>query len=213
MKKSMFAATAVFAVVVAAASAQEPVALSRQEFKQTLQRTADSISQSKPSGPALDLGSLPAVWIVRDGGTEFRVSTMWLRNGVAAMNLHPADRVALQTALLQRIKALEAECDAAPAQANASVERNRLQGILERREFRQVHGPTWLDELRLRILRILTEWLGRLFGMEAAPELGKIFVWLVILAAVGVLGWWARRLLVRSADVPSIATGIASLPP
>jgi hypothetical protein len=198
-------------LTVVAASAQEPQPVSLDEFKRILQNTQDALSgQARPS---LDRNFLPEMWSVREGKGEFRVSTSWLRNGLKEMEATPKDSGKIRASLLDKLKALRAECDALGGVTSVNAERGRLNAILGRREFGKVRGPTLWDKIKQKINEFLIRMLSSLFGSEVAPEIGKILIWLVILAGAGILGLWAWRLLSRPADVPTIAARLGSLPP
>ncbi len=141
---------------------------------------------------------LPAFWMVTANGQLFCVSTDWLQTGIQALE---KDQRASSRVLRERLEALRreaAELAREPQRSDGSV-RPKLNAILARREFRDVHAPTWFERLQERIgqwLGDLIEWLrGRLSGYPIVAR--SIFWAILVLAAGALLVWMVRRLLRR----------------
>jgi hypothetical protein len=113
----------------------------------------------------------------------------------------PAVHARLREALLAlRTAAIESQSEP----ADRASARERLNQILEDREFRGIHGPTWRDRLRQQILRIVQMLLERLVGSSAIPTLSDILVYALVIIAVIVLTLWAYRTLISDARTQSI---------
>jgi hypothetical protein len=95
--------------------------------------------------------------------------------------------------------------------AAATAQRALLTGILNATEFRNVHGPTWIDRLRQRAFELLVSLLVRLFQPSAIPTICSILAWLmavaVVVLALAALDSSAERRGNRSsgADAPRLA--------
>jgi hypothetical protein len=83
--------------------------------------------------------------------------------------------------------------------ATATAQRALLTGILNRTEFRNVHGPTWIDRLRQRAFELFVRLLFRLFQPSAIPTISSILVYGLMAVAVVALGLAAYRFIRRSA--------------
>jgi hypothetical protein len=88
--------------------------------------------------------------------------------------------------------------------AAASAQRAVLTDILNRKEFRDVHGPTWVDRLRQRALELVVRLLSLLFQRSAIPTIGSILVYGLMAAAVVVLVLATYRFIRRSAAAETI---------
>jgi hypothetical protein len=84
-----------------------------------------------------------------------------------------------------------------PAAAGAAP-RALLTGILNGTEFRNVHGPTWIDRLRQRAFELLVSLLVRLFQPSAIPTISSILVYGLMAVAVVALGLATYRFIRRS---------------
>ena len=91
----------------------------------------------------------------------------------------------------------------APAAA-ASSQRALLAGILNGKEFRDVHGPTWVDRLRQRAFELFVNLVTLLFTRSAIPTIGNILVYGLMAAAVVVLALAAYRFIRRSAAAETV---------
>ena len=88
--------------------------------------------------------------------------------------------------------------------ATSSVERALLTDILDAKEFRNVHGPTWADRLRQRAFELFANLLGRLFRQSAIPTVGSVLVYGLMALAVIVLALAADRFIRQSAEAETI---------
>ena len=127
------------------------------------------------------------------------------------MPLEPEKAGAAAQKLHDRVRLLSDETKGYTGRRTVEAESRRLRDILARREFRSVSGPTIWDRIRQRILTWMLEILDRIFGSQAVPVIGKVVVWVAIVAAVALLSLWVWRLLSRGASVLSIATDVAAV--
>ncbi len=140
---------------------------------------------------------LPEVWRVTVDGQRFDVSTDWLQTGMQVLEKNPRARA---RALVERLQALRLEAGEAARGAprpTASV-RQKLDAILARREFRDVHGPTWFERLRDRVsqwLGDLIEWLTR--RLSGYPINARLILWVLLAVGCAVLMAWMVQRLVR----------------
>jgi hypothetical protein len=160
----------------------------------------DADSDSAASGIAELLGG----WKLQSDGRVFEIPTSTLFDQFEKLQRHPdaegRDR------LLESIAAMKADAQAfqQSPDASSSGARATLTQILARREFHQVHGPTWLDRLKIKILSWIVHLLTVTFGSSAAPVVGKIFVWGVVVVAVLALAWFIYREMKRNARLETI---------
>lgn len=140
--------------------------------------------------------TLPKAWSVAVDGGRFDVSTQWLDSGLASAQKDPqaAARVAAQ--MKTRLAAMRASAQAlgSPAEFDAQVARGKLDGILKRREFRGVHGPSWWDQWRDRFLAWWADRLSALLGkLHGHPMVARGFLWALIAGVVGAFAVWMVR--------------------
>lgn len=88
--------------------------------------------------------------------------------------------------------------------AESSAPRALLTDILAAKEFRDVHGPTWLDRLRQRAFELFVGLLGGLFEPSAIPTISRILVYGLMAVAVVVLALAAFRFVRRSAATETV---------
>jgi len=149
------------------------------------------------------LETIPAQWTVATEGRAFDISTAWLPSELRNLQQKPSAEVVRK--LRDRLSLMRREALAfQESSADRASERATLRGILARREFRRVHGPTALDRMRQRIYRVLFDLLGRIFGSKALPTASRILVWSLVALAVGVLAVWIFQSFRRSVAMESI---------
>lgn len=140
--------------------------------------------------------SVPETVTVIAGSREYIVSYGWLKNDLAEFpGADPAKRSQLIKDIESRLQHAEEEAlmftIARPVPQNA---RAKLDGILSRREFADVHGPTALDRLRDRVLRWLARLLERIFvGAGSHSQMLQIVSYIFMGGAVVVLVLWIKR--------------------
>ncbi len=150
---------------------------------------------------------LPRDWRVEVRGQRFLVTTNWLRSGLLSVQANPAraSRDAAQTA--RRLNTLIGDAQALerPASFQVAAARSVLAGILSRREFAGVRGPTrferWMARARAWIWRIMV----RLFGGLRSPfHTRPLLLWLVIGLLAFLLIFGISRTLRSKQPVPRI---------
>ena len=142
---------------------------------------------------------IPSKWVVQPlqgEGARFEVATSWFVSALKDMETSARLRDALRRDILARLAALRGEALAYQGAAAAPVDdaRVRLDEILSRREFRAVHGPTWWDLFRDRLIRWIAELLGKLLGpFRGVPRLGEALLWILIALVFVALALWIKR--------------------
>ncbi len=180
-------------------------ALSASDYRGELDRLLAATQQLDSSGgPTPEpLHGLPQDWHVHTDQGDFEVSSEGLRRDVSRYEREKNAAAAL--AVRERIQSLRREIDGfeKPA-ADVSEQRSDLNAILARPEFRDVHGPTWLDRLKQWMLSKLLRLLGRAFGSSAFPTISKYFVYGLSALALVALSYFVYRTMVRGTDTARI---------
>jgi uncharacterized membrane protein YuzA (DUF378 family) len=185
--------------------APAPPTLSIQDYIAWLDRLLSGVSSPaedrSPRGSLL-VQEIPPAWRVEAAGRSFDVSNAWLLRDVRVLRAAP-DRAA-RDRVLDHLRILRSEAVSFQQPApDASASRVLLNDILERREFRDIHGPTWLDRLRQRLLQFVIDMIERLFGSSAIPTVSSLLVYALIGIAVIVLAMWIAGSIRRSAAAES----------
>ncbi len=140
-------------------------------------RIAQKLKDDPSTGVDL-LQALPeSSWRVRDDGKDFYIPTASLRHDVRDYQRPPSD---------------------------VRPRHVLLDSILARREFKGVHGPTWLDRLKQRLMELLFRWLGRAFASSAIPTISDVLVYGVMVLAVLGVAYWMYRSIRESANLETI---------
>lgn len=134
-----------------------------------------------------ELQNLPHSWRLHTDQGDFEIPTTGLREAVKRYGDQKS--AANASAIRRRLESLRGDLegfDKSPM--DVSKVRNELSSILSRPEFRDVHGPTWWDRLKLWIIDRLFSLFGKLFRTTSIPTVGKYFVYgLIGLAGLGLL--------------------------
>jgi len=162
----------------------------------------DTVEQHPEQGVAA-AASLPDRWVVTAGSSSFEVPAEDLK---IALDIHTAESLGRVRRRLSLMR--EAATTYDQRQFDAPAARQHLDRILARREFRNVHGPTWLDRLKERIVAWLLHVAGHLFGMSSFPAVSRILVWILVGLAVAVTVFVAYRLIRRRTRFESINPGV-----
>jgi len=88
--------------------------------------------------------------------------------------------------------------------ADNSASRTQLADILSRREFGEIHGPSWLDRLKQRLLLYVLNLLSRAFRSSSIPTIGSYFVYSLLGLAVLALAYWVYRSIRADAGLEHI---------
>jgi len=187
------------------AGAQAPPTLSIPDYVAWLDRLLSAISspaEDRSAPGSILVPEIPPAWRVEAPGRSFDVSNAWLLRDVRAPGTRPDG--AARDRVLGRLRFLRSEAVSFQQPApDASASRVLMNGILDRREFRDVHGPTWLDRLRQRVLQFVLDLIERLFGSSAIPTVSSLLVYALIGIAVIVLAVWIVGSIRRSASAES----------
>ena len=104
-----------------------------------------------PSAAREAIDDLRGTWKVDANGQSFNISTGWLIDEFEKLQKNPTTSV--RDNIIERLGAMKANAAGFQQEpADSSDARAKLTQILARSEFHQVHGPTWVDRLKIRIL-------------------------------------------------------------
>jgi hypothetical protein len=174
----------------------------RAELDRLITTTKQLDESRRPEIPNL-LSTIPSSWHIQIEDRKFDISAEWLRSDLR--KLQEKFDPQLRERIDQRLENLRTNLDGyLQAPPDTSAERARLAGILARREFSGVHGPTLIDRLKQRLLRFLINLLTRFFGSRAIPTVGKVFVYSLIGLAVVLLAIWVYRAIRRGSEMERI---------
>jgi hypothetical protein len=146
------------------------------------------------------INELRGGWEVRAGGQVYPVPTDVISDQFERLQKHSDDQ--LREGLLNQINTMKADAQAfAQAPLDTTATRSALNAILALSEFHQVHGPTWLDRLKYRIMDWLFRLLSRFFDSSSVPVIGRSLVWALVAVALAVLAWFIYREMKRNARI------------
>jgi len=150
------------------------------------------------------LNDIPPVWRIQTPQQTFEVRSEWLRQELNEWQKNPSreiqDRVFAQ---LQTLRSEAASFQDSPK--DVSQKRVLLKGILAGREFQNIHGPTWLDRFKQRVVELLIKLLGRVFHSSAIPTIGNAVVYGLMALALLAVAYWMYRTIRNNAGVEAIA--------
>ena len=199
-------------VALLASACALPVPLTGQQpveplsLKQYVQALDDSLSALRSLTPekAEDLTrNLPSTWHVEVDGNTLEVSTETVREALrkwqkSGESSDLADAIESLELLHERAAAADAPV------SNFAAQRASLNGILARREFRNVRGQSWTDRLKQYVEQLLIKWLGRALSTSVIPIISNIVVYGLMIAAVLALAYWMYRSLRESTRLETI---------
>jgi uncharacterized protein DUF4129 len=209
-------AAALFCLLVGLAWAQNAPLLSVPEYVQELGRVREGVSElaAKPqTGPALE-NSLPKSWRVRTARGEVEVPTDLLRDGVERfLKAPPPQKAQCRKELDDSLALLQSAADAYESAEPVGADvHQRLDRILQAREFRGLRGPTPLQLLWQRLTSWLQQQLEKLFpNLPSASEAGPVFAWCVIAVVCCAFAIWLYRRS-RHADLQLLQELVATTP-
>jgi hypothetical protein len=141
--------------------------------------------------------ALPGTITVQGSREQFEVSTDSIRRDFRASQ---EGDTAARERLVGELRTMRSEAARyLDAPASSDAPRALLARILEGSEFRDLHGPTWADRLRQRILEFFLRALGLLFRQSAIPTVGNVLVYGLIALALLALAAAAYRFVRRRA--------------
>jgi hypothetical protein len=186
-------------LVAVGVSAESSRVYSLSEYIAELNRLSASAKQvhENPVVAAKVISQLRGRLKVQAEGQVFEVDTSWIVDQF--VRLQKGANAEVRDRLLERIEALEADAQAfQQAPSDTASVRATLDQILARGEFHQVHGPTWLDRLKLRILSWIFRLISRFFGSSSVPVVGRVLVWSLVAIAVAVLAFFVYRTITQN---------------
>jgi len=156
------------------------------------------------------ISDLRGGWRIVATNQDLKVATGSFIDGFEKLSKKPDD--ATRVELIRSLNELKAEAVAFQQPApDSTAAHARLNQILARSEFHQVHGPTWWDRLKYRILEWIVRLLSRFFGASSAPTAGRVLVWTLVGVAVLTLAYFVYRTLRQSAGQESAIPHIAAV--
>lgn len=201
---SLVFAVSILCTIAAAAEQTAEATLSLPQYIQALDDTIAKVSVMKRQPEIVsDLrDSLPASWRIQTDGNVFVISTDSLRREIGSWQRHRDDKT--QQQILAYLQNLRSEAAYSGPMTSAAGHRALLNSILARREFHNVHGPTWLDLLKQRINRWLFKFLGRAIRSSSISDISDFLVYGLIGFAVLVAAFWLYRSLKESVHLETI---------
>ena len=150
------------------------------------------------------LKEVPQIWRLQTETRVFEVPSEWLRRDLQDFQRKPGHQE-IKDRICVRLQTLSAEAASFQApQSDVSQKRALLDGILAGREFKNLHGPTWIDRLKQRLTELLIRLLGRVIRASAIPTIGNVAVYALITLALLVLAYWMYRTIHHSAELETI---------
>lgn len=211
MRPVRFAFALLYSILlsVAAPSAIFGRAFSIGEYGAELNRLSTLATQARDSPSAADsaIDELRGNWKIESNGQVFDISTAWMVDEFEKLKQNRD--IGVRDRLLERINAMKTDAQffQQTPQDSSSIH-TALDRILARSEFHQVHGPTWLDRLKLKIAMWVFRLLSRLFGSSAVPVVGRVFVWSLVGIAVLVLAFFVYRTMKQNARMENIVPDV-----
>ena len=149
---------------------------------------------------------LPDILSVEGSPRRFEIPITLIRRDVHAWET--AHDEAARRRVLRQVRTMRTEAARFEEPAVApSAERALLTGILDGREFRDAHGPTWIDRLRQRAFELIASLFGQLFGRSAIPTIGRVLVYGLMALAAVVAALAALRFIRRNGAAEPIRLG------
>ncbi len=145
------------------------------------------VIKDQPDQAAAYRKALPRAWPVSVRGQQFAVPTEWLGEDLDSIHEKPATAASICNEIQQRLdqmrsaaETFERKTGGDPVQA-----RTRLTDVLNRAEFRDVHKPGWLEEVRERTFVWLANLFDKLFGgLGSHPKIGRALLWSLVIFGV-----------------------------
>jgi Domain of unknown function (DUF4129) len=169
------------------------------EYTAELDRLSTLANQAHDDSHAADaaLEELHGDWKVESDGQVFDINKAAVVDQFETLKKNPDSDTGN---LLERLATMKTDAQGLQqTPTDSSSVRSALTQILARSEFHQVHGPTWFDRLKTRIISWIVRLLTVAFGSSSAPVVGRVFVWLLVAIAVVALAWFIYREMKRNA--------------
>lgn len=180
--------------VACASEAQQPLAI--RDYVSALDNSLAAVRSFKSDPGEADefIRELPPAFHVQMDGREFVVSTETLRQLLQAwQSKHDEASFDRIVQYLELLRDEAAASDQTPPDSHP--QHVLLDSILSRREFRDVHGQTWIDRLKQRITDLLRKLLGEVISSSVIPAISDVLVYALIAIAVLALAYWMYRSL------------------
>ena len=199
---------ACLARATAAAPPADATAIPLQQYIQALDSalaTARVLKQQPQRAQDLRQ-SIPPIWQVEANGKSFAVPTESLRRDLGAWQKKPDEE--LLGHIVQHLETLRYQASAYESSTtDFPATRGLLNNILARREFRNVHGQSWIDRMKERLGEFLIRLLGRAISSSAIPVISDVVVYGLITLAASALAYWIYRSVRDSARLESMMPG------
>jgi hypothetical protein len=179
--------------------------LSVSEYVAELERLSAAVesSQRNPQSIKDIRRRLPSQWTVESEGRRYRINCEWLGKSIEEIKTQKSD--AAFRGFLVRLAELKAGAQALQQlPPDVSSSRKALAGILARREFNRVHGPTGWDALREKIAAFILRLFQGISENSVFPTVSEMLVWILVAAATVALVFSIVRIARRSARLESI---------
>ena len=193
------------AVAGACYGIDNPTVLSAEEYRADLDRLQSVTEHLDPQGSQIQelIGSLPTAWRVSTDRGSFEVSTDWLRNDLVQWEKNHDQGLAHD--IRDRLAHQRADLDSyEESPRDESQQRALATRILNRSEFSSVHGPTWSDRLKQRLIQLLIRLFGRAITSSMISNIGKYFVYGLMATAFLALTYWVFKSIRSSTKVETI---------
>jgi hypothetical protein len=194
-----------------AESAPTGAPLDLESYVSELNRLRQGIAQSDkdPSELRRLREFLPPRWLVEVGQERYEMPTDWLATALDTMQKEPGQREFLRHQIEQRLEAMRdaaSELDRGAAKPPVARARAELDRILESREFRGRHGPSWLDLMRQRISAWIANQIFKILSrLHFGGKGSDVLTWSLIALAFLALLLWVRSRLARLPRGASLA--------
>jgi hypothetical protein len=174
------------------------------EYRAELERLgADAQKLNNSRTVPGSLQHLPPSWRVHTEKQDFEISSQGLRRDIR--RYEGQKNVANASAIRARLESLRREIDGFElAPPDIFAQRSALNGILARREFNDVHGPTRMDRLKRWMFEKILRALRTLFRSSAIPTVGNYFVYALIGAAGLSLLYLVYRSIFRNREFEEV---------
>jgi Domain of unknown function (DUF4129) len=184
--------------------AQPRTVLTISEYVSELDNLTSSVRQlARPEEVAKLLNQIPPVWRLQSSEQTFDVPSEWLRHDLGLWQKESARKI--QDSILDHLQLLRSEAASFENSApDVSQKRSVLNEILAAREFQNVHGPTWLDRFKQRVLEMLIHMLERVFRSSAVPAIGTSLVYGLTVLAVLAVAYWIYRTIRKNVELETI---------
>lgn len=147
--------------------------------------------------------TVPLKWTVASGEQSFVIDAVWIKLQLGNIKADKTDEnKKIFHSLHTRLNEMRETADRFDStQIDAKSEQAVLTAILSRNEFNEVHGATWYDRLKAKVVQWLFNLISRLFGSQAFPTVSRIFVWMLVTAALIVLAIMIYRVMKNNARI------------